>query len=58
MPNRMAIEVIRPFRITVAKEVLDDLRERLDRIPFPSAVANPGWDYATELDYMRDLIAY
>ena len=54
----MAVEVIRPFRITVAEEVLDDLRDRLDRTPFPSAVANPGLDYGTDLDYLRALAAY
>lgn len=49
---------VQPFRLAVPEEVLDDLRERLDRTRFPGAVRDAGWDYGTDPDYLRDLLAY
>jgi hypothetical protein len=47
-----------PFRIAVAQDVLDDLRERLSRTRWPVAVAGTGWDRGTDLGYLRSLVAY
>ena len=49
---------VQPFRLAVPQEVLDDLRDRLDRTRFPRAVRGGGWDYGTDLDYLRDLVGY
>jgi microsomal epoxide hydrolase len=46
------------FRIEVAEAVLDDLRQRLDRARFPDQIEGAGWDYGTELGYLRELCAY
>jgi len=48
----------RPFTIAVPEHVLDDLRERLRRTRFPGPIAGGGWDYGTDLGYMRDLVKY
>ena len=48
----------RPFAIAVPEDVLDDLHERLRRTRFPGQVAGAGWDYGTDLGYMRDLVTY
>ena len=48
----------RPFAIAVPEHVLDDMRERLRRTRFPGPLAGGGWDYGTNLDYMRDLVRY
>ena len=47
-----------PFRIDVADGVLSDLRERLRRARFPEQIADAGWDYGTERDYLKQLVAY
>lgn len=47
-----------PFQIDVSQEVLDDLRERLQRTRWPDAVEGAGWDYGTNLDYLKDLVGY
>jgi microsomal epoxide hydrolase len=51
--NDMAI---RPFTITIPQAVLDDLHERLARVRWPGADADPGWEYGTSLSYLQELV--
>lgn len=51
-------DAIVPYKIRVPDEVLRDLQERLARTRFPDALNNGGWDYGTDLDYMKALAAY
>jgi len=46
------------FEIRVSDAVLDDLRERLSRTRFPDQLDGAGWDYGTELGYLRELCNY
>lgn len=46
---------VRPFRIAVDDRTLDDLMTRLSTTRFPDEVSNAGWDYGTNLQFMRDL---
>jgi microsomal epoxide hydrolase len=46
------------FRVDVPAATLDDLRHRLERTRFPEQIPGAGWDYGTDLDYLRDLVAY
>jgi microsomal epoxide hydrolase len=49
---------IEPFRIAVADSVLADLKERLARTRFPDEIADSGWEYGTNLAYLKDLVEY
>jgi pimeloyl-ACP methyl ester carboxylesterase len=49
---------VRPFRVDVADEVLTDLGERLARTRWPDEVEGAGWDYGTDLAYLRELVEY
>ena len=49
---------IEPFQIHVPEEVLSDLRERLARTRFPSEIPGSGWDYGTNLAYLKQLVEY
>src|SRR5690606_1433555 len=49
---------IEPYRIAVADSVLTDLRERLARTRFPDEIPGSGWGYGTNLDAVRELVAY
>jgi len=51
-------EATLPFRIDVPDGVLTDLRERLARTRLPDQIDGAGWDYGTELGYLRELVAY
>jgi pimeloyl-ACP methyl ester carboxylesterase len=46
------------FEIRVEDAALRDLRERLSRTRFPDQLEGAGWDYGTELGYLRELCAY
>lgn len=49
---------VRPFRIDVPQDTLDDLRERLARTRWTDEVEGAGWDYGTNLGYLKELTDY
>ena len=49
---------IRPYRIDVPSEVLDDLRERLTRTRWPEAECVDDWSQGMPLAYTRELAAH
>ena len=51
----MASDDIRPFRVDVPQDVLDDLKDRLPRTRWPDQISGSGWGYGTDLAYLRDL---
>jgi len=54
----MADSKVTPFKVQVSDELLKDLRERLDRTRFPGDVTDSGWEYGTNLAYLKDLVEY
>jgi pimeloyl-ACP methyl ester carboxylesterase len=53
-----ASDAIIRFRINVTDATLKDLNERLARTRFPSEIEQSGWEYGTNLAYLRELVAY
>jgi microsomal epoxide hydrolase len=49
---------VQPFTIDIPQSVLDDLRERLAWTRLPREIPGVGWDYGTELAYLRQLVEY
>jgi pimeloyl-ACP methyl ester carboxylesterase len=49
---------VRPFRVDVTEEVLHDLNARLDRTRWPDEIEGAGWDYGTNLAYLRELVTH
>jgi pimeloyl-ACP methyl ester carboxylesterase len=47
-----------PFKIQVSDQVLADLRQRLALARFPGEIRDAGWDYGTDLRYLRELVTY
>jgi len=54
----MADAEIRPFRVEVSDEALDDLRNRLGRTRWPSEVPGVGWSRGVPLGYLKELAGY
>ncbi len=50
--------MIEPFRIDVPDATLVDLQERLARTRFPEQLPDAGWDYGTELGYLKEFVGY
>lgn len=49
---------VEPFKINIPQATLDDLQERLARTRWPDEAEGAGWDYGTNLGYMKELAAY
>jgi microsomal epoxide hydrolase len=49
---------VAPFAVSVADSELDDLRARLAATRWPEAVPGSGWDYGTDVDWLRALCEY
>ena len=49
---------IRPFELAVPDETLAQIRERVAAYPWHEMPDDGGWDYGTNLDYLRELCAY
>src|SRR5258708_2902308 len=46
------------FEISVDEHALDDLRSRLAGTRFPDQLEGSGWEYATPVAYLRELVEY
>ena len=44
-----------PYRLDFHDDLLDDLRERLSRIRWPDEIPESGWQYGSNLAFMRRL---
>jgi pimeloyl-ACP methyl ester carboxylesterase len=49
------VERAKPFTLHLKQEILDDLARRLDNIRWPDETDTAGWDYGTDLAYLREL---
>ncbi len=49
---------IKPFKIDIPQATLDDLHQRLARTRWPDEIEDAGWDYGTNLEYLKDLANY
>lgn len=49
---------ITPFECRVPDDVLDTIRTRVAEFPWHEMPDDGGWDYGTNLDYMKELCAY
>jgi epoxide hydrolase len=49
---------MRPFRIDIPQEALDDLRSRLENTRWPNQPAGVGWERGVPVGYLRDLADY
>ena len=56
--QQAASDQVTPYRINVPEAVLTDLKDRLARTRFPSEIEGSGWDYGTNLAYLKELVTY
>ena len=49
---------IQPFKVHIPETALQDLQERLARTRWPDEIPNTGWEYGTNLAYLKELVKY
>lgn len=49
---------VKPFKVEIAQETLDDLRERIARTRWPDEAPGANWDYGANLSYLKELVKY
>jgi len=47
-----------PYTITIPEETLADMHDRLAMTRWPDEIPGSGWEYGTNLAYLKELIAY
>jgi len=47
--------MIKPFKVYIDQDKLDDLKARLERTRWPDEITNSNWTYGASLDYMKEL---
>src|SRR5262249_4221811 len=53
-----ATDAIVPFKIQVSDAMLADLKRRLAQVRFADEFPDAGWDYGTNLAYLKSLVEY
>jgi pimeloyl-ACP methyl ester carboxylesterase len=48
----------KPFTIKIADDILADLHARLARVRWPDNIPGAGWQYGTDLAYLKQLVDY
>jgi microsomal epoxide hydrolase len=56
--TNVRLAACRPFEIAVPDETLADIRARVAAFPWHEMPDDGGWDYGSNLDYMKELCAY
>ena len=46
------------FKIDISDSVIEDLKARLSRTRWPDELPDTGWDYGSNLEYVKELVEY
>ncbi len=49
---------VNPFQVKVADEILENILRRVADYPWHDMPDDGGWDYGTNLDYLKELCSY
>ena len=49
---------VRPFRVDIPQEALEDLQQRLARTRFPTPAPDDSWDFGTPVKYLQEMVAH
>ena len=56
--NSIQTLMIAPFEIKISKETLKDIYAKVDKYPWHEMPDDGGWNYGTNLDYMKEISKY
>ena len=47
-----------PYEIHLPEATLEDLKDRLTRTRWPDEIPDSGWEYGSNLAYVKELVEY
>ncbi len=47
-----------PFEVDIPQSKIDEIMARVQSVRWPATPKNAGWNYGTDLDYMKEVVAY
>jgi pimeloyl-ACP methyl ester carboxylesterase len=50
--------MIKPFKVDISQEVLNELKSKILNTRWPDEITDSGWNYGTNLSYMKELADY
>ena len=50
--------MIKPFKVNVSDNILKDINNKVKNYPWHEMPKNGGWEYGTNLDYMKEISDY
>ena len=58
MTREDRLPAVERFRVAVPEETLRDLGDRIEKTRWPDEIPGAGWEYGTNLGFLRELLAY
>jgi len=50
--------MIRPFKVNISDQVLEAIYAKVKKYPWHEMPDDGGWEYGTNLDYMKEISNY
>ena len=50
--------MIKPFKLNVSDDILREIVRKVENYPWHEMPNDEGWDYGTNLNYMKDISKY
>ena len=50
--------MITPFKINISNKIIENINNKVSTYPWHEMPSNGGWDYGTNLDYMKEISKY
>jgi len=50
--------MVKPFKVNISDQIIKDIYEKVKKYPWHEMPNDGGWEYGTNLDYMKEISKY
>ena len=50
--------MVKPFKVNISDQIIKDIYDKVKKYPWHEMPNNGGWEYGTNLDYMKEISKY
>ena len=47
--------MVKPFKVNISDQIIKDIYEKVKKYPWHEMPNDGGWEYGTNLDYMKEI---